>query len=101
MPIFTLEEGEISAVEKVRNTRSLVDFMQEFICEFENLQHIAFVQGIPPLSHEARLMREHAQSCFPQTPFSEHSLNLPLATQIGPRSVALVVVEKPDGGKNF
>lgn len=101
MPIFTLEEGEISAVEKVRNTRSLVDFMQEFICEFENLQHIAFIQGIPPLSHEARLMREHAQSCFPQTPFSEHSLNLPLATQIGPRSVALVVVEKPDSGKNF
>jgi DegV family protein with EDD domain len=96
MPIFTLEEGQISAVEKVRNTRSLVDFMQEFVCEFEELQHIAFIQSIPGLAHEARLMREHVQSCFPNTPFSEHTINLPLATLIGPRSIGLVVAEKPE-----
>ena len=96
MPIFTLEEGQISAVEKVRNTRGLVDFMQEFVCEFEELQHIAFIQSTPALSHEARLMREHVQSCFPHTPFSEHQINLALATLIGPRSVGLVAVEKLD-----
>jgi DegV family protein with EDD domain len=96
MPIFTLEEGQLSAVEKVRNTRSLVDFMQEFVCEFDDLQHIAFIQSIPPLAHEAKLMREHVQNCFPQTPFSEHTVNLPLATLIGPRSVGLVAVEKVD-----
>jgi DegV family protein with EDD domain len=101
MPIFTLEEGLISAVEKVRNTRGLVDFMQEFVCEFENLQHIAFIQSIPGLSHEARLMREHVQSCFPQTPFSEHNINLPLATLIGPRSMGLVVVEKVETIRRF
>lgn len=94
MPIFTLEEGQISAVEKVRNTRSLVDFMQEFICEFDDLLHIAFIQSTPPLVHEARLMREHAQTCFPQTPYSEHTINLPLAALIGPKSVGMVVTEK-------
>jgi DegV family protein with EDD domain len=101
MPIFTLEEGQISAVEKVRNSRSLVDFMQEFVCEFDDLQHIAFIQSTPAMSHEARLMREHAQSCFPQTPFSEHTINLPLATLIGPRSVGLVAVEKPESIRRF
>jgi DegV family protein with EDD domain len=101
MPIFTLEEGQISAVEKVRNSRSLVDFMQEFVCEFDDLQHIAFIQSVPGLSHEARLMREHAQNCFPQSPFSEHSINLPLATLIGPRSVGLVVIEKFDQTRHF
>lgn len=94
MPIFTLEEGQITAVEKVRNTRSLVDFLQEFICEFDTLQHIAFIQGIPAMSHEARLMREHAQNFYPQTPFSEHTINPPLATLIGPRSIGIVAVEK-------
>lgn len=94
MPIFTLEEGQISAVEKVRNTRSLVDFMQEFVCEFDDLQHISFIQSVPPMTHEARQMREHVQNCFPQTPFSEHPINITLATQIGPRSIGLVVVEK-------
>jgi DegV family protein with EDD domain len=94
LPIFTLEEGQLSAVEKVRNARSLVDFMQEFICEFEDLQHIAFIQSTSAMAHEAKLMREHAQSCFQQTPFSEHNINLALATMIGPRSIGLVVVEK-------
>jgi DegV family protein with EDD domain len=101
LPIFTLEEGHVSAVEKVRNTRGLVDFLQEFICEFDDLYHIAFIQGIPALTHEARLMREHAQSCFPQTPFSEHTINLPLATLIGPRSTGLVVIEKQDSSRSF
>jgi DegV family protein with EDD domain len=96
MPIFTLEEGQISAVEKVRNMRGLVDFMQEFIIEFDNLIHIAFIQSVPGQPHEARIMREHVQNTFPQTPFSEHSINLPLATLIGPRSLGLVVVEKPE-----
>jgi hypothetical protein len=51
---------------------------------------------VPGLPHEARLMREYVQSSFPQTPFSEHSINPPLATLIGPRSIGLVVVEKPE-----
>lgn len=99
MPIFTLEEGELNAVEKIRNSRGLVDFMQEFVCEFDELQHIAFIQSTTPMSHEARLMREHTQSCFASTPFSEHQINLPLAVQIGPRSVGLVVVEKVGEGR--
>jgi DegV family protein with EDD domain len=96
LPIFTLEEGQVSAVEKVRNTRSLVDFMQEFILEFDDLLHIAFIQSVPGLAHEARLMREHVQNSFSQTPFSEHAINLPLATLVGPRSLGLVVVERPE-----
>ena len=94
MPIFTLEEGQLSAVEKVRNPRGLLDFMQEFIMEFDDLLHIAFIQGTPALTHEARMMREHAQSCFAHTPFSEHTIQPHLAAILGPRTVGLVAVEK-------
>jgi hypothetical protein len=93
MPIFTLEEGRLSSVEKVRNNRALSDFMQEFICEFDAFDQIALVQSNPGMVHEARLLREHAQSYFPQTPFSELTISPPLATLIGPRSMGLVVVE--------
>lgn len=94
MPIFTLEEGQLSSVEKVKNSRGLVDFMQEFVLEFEDVQHIAFLQSSPGLAHESKAMREHVQNFFPQIPFSELTVNLPLATLIGPRSVGMVVVEK-------
>lgn len=96
LPIFTLEEGRLTSVEKVRNNRALSDFMQEFICEFDSLDQIALMQSSPGLSHESRLLREHAQTFFPQTPFSELTVNLPLATLFGPRSIGLVVIEKPD-----
>lgn len=95
LPIFTLEEGRLSSVEKVRNNRALADFMQEFICEFDGLDHIALLQSSPSMTHEAHLLREHAQSYFPQTPFSELTISPPLATLIGPRSLGLVVIEKP------
>lgn len=93
MPIFTLEDGQLSAVEKVRNSRGLVDFMQEFSLEFDKLLHIAYLQSTPGATHEARLMREHAQNCFPHANFSELNINLPLATLFGPRSLGLVIVE--------
>lgn len=99
MPIFVLEEGQISAVEKVRNLRGLADFMQEFILEFDNLLHIAFIQSVPSITHEVRLIREVVQNNHPSSPFSEHTINLPLATLIGPRSVGLIVVEKSDGSR--
>ncbi len=93
IPIFSLEEGKLSAIEKARNLRGVLDFFQEFLSEFDNLQHIAMIQGAPPFNHESHILREHAQDHFPKTPFSEHTVNLPLATLVGPRTLALIIME--------
>lgn len=93
IPICSLEEGRISSIEKARNQRGVLDFFQEFITEFDELQHIAFIQGVAPFNHETHLLREHAQGYYPKTPFSEHAINLPLATLMGPRTMGLIVLE--------
>ena len=93
IPIFSLEEGKLSSIEKARNLRGVLDFFQEFMSEFDNLQHIAMIQGAPPFNHESHILREHAQDHFPKTPFSEHTINLPLATLVGPRTLALIIME--------
>jgi DegV family protein with EDD domain len=93
LPIFALEEGQLSPLEKVRSHRHAMDFFQEFLDEFDHLQHIALIQSAPPNPQEARLLREHAQDSFPKTPFTEHTINLPLATLFGPRSMGLIVIE--------
>jgi fatty acid-binding protein DegV len=92
LPIFSLEEGSLSAVEKVRNYRGALDYFQEFLGEFDNLQHIAFLQGSPP-AHEAHLLRAAAQDLFPKTCFSEHTLNPPLAALLGPKTLGLFLLE--------
>jgi DegV family protein with EDD domain len=93
IPIFSLEEGKLSSIEKARNIRGVLDFFQEFMSEFDNLQHIAMIQGAPPFNHESHILREHAQDHFARTPFSEHTINLPLATLAGPRTLALIIME--------
>jgi DegV family protein with EDD domain len=93
LPIFTLEEGYLTPLEKVRSNRHLIDFIQEFLSEFTDLSAISVVQSMPSLPHEGRAIREHAQSNFPNTPFSEHPVSLPLATLFGPRALGVFAIE--------
>ncbi len=97
LPIYTLEDGHLTSIEKARNYRQLMDFFQEFLDEFSDLAHIAFIQSIPPLVHEARALREHAATLFPKTPFSEHSISLPLALLFGPHTIGLFAIESIEG----
>ena len=94
LPIFTLEEGHLTPLEKARNLRHLTDFFQEFLDEFNELYHVAFIQSVPTMAHESRVLREHASANFPKTPFSEHTISLSLAVLFGPRSVGVIAMEQ-------
>ncbi len=100
LPIFAMEEGHLTPLEKVRNHRNMLDFFQEFLDEFDSIQHIALLQSVTPNQQDSRLLREHAEDLFENTPFSEHAINLPLATLLGPRTQGLIVVENPDPKTN-
>ena len=93
LPIFSLEEGKLTPMEKVRNRRHTIDFYQEFMDEFDHLHHIALLQNASPNAQEARLLREHVQLEFPKISFTEHSINLPLATLLGPSACGLFLLE--------
>ena len=93
LPTYGLEDGGLAPLEKMRNQRHTIDFFQEFLSEFDNLQHIALLQSAPPNPQLTRLIREYAKANFPLTPLTEHPVNLPLATLFGPRSAGVIVVE--------
>ncbi|MEJ5314017.1 MAG: DegV family protein [Anaerolinea sp.] len=93
LPVLSFEEGKISPIEKARNVRGALDFFQEFLEEFEELRHIAVLQGISPFNHETQILRNYVHEMFPDVPFSEHSLNLPTAILFGPRTIGMVILE--------
>jgi fatty acid-binding protein DegV len=95
-PVYAIEEGKLTPLEKLRNQRQVITFFQEFIDEFDRLQHIALLQNIPPSQQEALFLREHAHENYPRTPFTTHPSIFALATMFGPRSLGLFVVETPD-----
>jgi DegV family protein with EDD domain len=95
MPIFSFEEGRMISVEKVRNSRHLLDNLQEFLDEFSELDYVAFMQSLPPMVTEARALKEHSTMLFTKTPFSEHTINPVLAALFGPHSVGIFAIEAP------
>ena len=96
LPLFSLEDGHLTPLEKVRNSRQLLDFLQEFLDEFSELYQIAVIQSTPPMVHEAKALKEHAAANFPKTPFNEITISLPLATLFGPRSLGVFAIEIPE-----
>ena len=96
LPIFSLEEGSLTSIEKVRNVRQLTDFFTEFLDEFSELYHISLIQGAQGQTNEGRTLQNHASINFPDTPFVEIPLNLPLAVLLGPRTQGIIVMEQPE-----
>jgi DegV family protein with EDD domain len=93
LPIYVLEEGKLSPLEKVKNQRQVIDLFQEFMDEFDHLQHIALLQGATANPQVGRLLREHAATNSPKIPFTEHNINLTLSTLFGPQTSGITVVE--------
>jgi DegV family protein with EDD domain len=94
IPFLTLENGQLTPLQKARSTRHLIDVLIEFLTEFNELKHVALLQGLPVMTGETRLIRERILETIPNTPFSEHTLGGALAALLGPRSLGLVVMER-------
>lgn len=96
LPIFTLEEGHLVPMEKVRTQRHLFEAFQDFMSEFEHPTHIALLHGLNYSSLRTRPLRQYMQEFFPETPFTEHALQPQMAALFGPQAVGLVISELGD-----
>jgi DegV family protein with EDD domain len=95
-PIFSLESGKLTPIEKVRSHRHAMVFFQEFLEEFDELNHIALVQNASPNFKEAKLFFENSRNHFPHSSITKHLINLPAAVLFGPKTMGLFVLENPD-----
>jgi DegV family protein with EDD domain len=96
LPMFILDSGHLVPTQKARNYRHLVDLLHEFLCEFTELDHVALLQGVPPFENETRALRERMVLDFENTPISEHTIGVALATIIGPRSLGMFVLQSEE-----
>jgi DegV family protein with EDD domain len=98
LPVFTLEEGCLVPMDKVRNERHLFDTFQDFLSEFNSPDHISLIRGDGHRDARVRLFRAFAGSMFPGTPFSEHPIQPALTGLFGEGSTGLVIMEKTRTG---
>ncbi len=96
LPIFAVEEGRLTPVEKVRTQRHLFESFQEFMNEFDDPAYIALARGASHNSIRTRHVRQYVQETFPDTMFSDHAITPHLAALFGPQSTGLVIMEKAE-----
>lgn len=96
IPFYVMESGRLVPVQKARNNRQMVDLLHEFASEFDHLQQIAVIQGIPPYEQEMRNLRDRLEIGFPEIPVNEYVLSASLLSLLGARSIGVVAMEAGD-----
>jgi DegV family protein with EDD domain len=96
LPIYSLEEGKLLPVQKVKNFRGLYDVFQEFLDEFDDLKMVTLLQNGIKAPIEERMFRQYCKERFRNSNFFELPISLPQAVLFGPQSLGLVVVENPE-----
>lgn len=93
LTVYTLEAEQLTPLEKIRNLRNLPDLFLEFLEEFDQLRHIGLVHSLNSTNSETRSVKQSVQELYPQSSYTEHALNVPLAAQFGPRTIGIIAVE--------
>jgi DegV family protein with EDD domain len=91
--LFYLNAGTLIPVQKVRNSRHLVESMLEFVAEFADPRRVALQQAVTGYHQEARTIRERLLLEYPDVGINELALTLPLAALFGPQSLGLFLWE--------
>jgi fatty acid-binding protein DegV len=94
LPLFTLDEGQLSLYKNVRTRRNLLESFQEFIEEFEHPQQVAILRGAETILRP-RALRTISHDLFPETPFDEREMSIPLMALFGAQSIEVAILETP------
>jgi fatty acid-binding protein DegV len=92
-PIFGLEDGKFTALEKQKNIHGAIEYFLEFIGEYDKLKEVVFLHSQRQSVVEASNIEQYVHENLPNVRYSEINCNEFLANLIGPRGFGLIVVE--------
>ncbi len=95
-PLFTLEEGNIIPIEKVRTRASAIEKLIEFVTEFDVIHQVAIIKNSPEATPETIAITEQLQETFPNLDVRVMAYGPVLASFIGSQALGVVVYEGPN-----
>jgi DegV family protein with EDD domain len=93
LPIFLLEDGCLLPLAKVRSRRTALEYFEEFLEEFQELERVTLLFG-ESTTPRTRLLSQHIQQAYCGANFSQHAIGLSLASLFGAQSIGLAVLAK-------
>ncbi len=90
-PLLILEEGDIVALEKVRNRAKAIEKLVEFITEFTRIERMVILHNNTP--EDVNSLIEQTNLVLPNLDISVDLYGPVLATHLGPNALGVVVFE--------
>jgi len=90
-PLLILEDGEIVALEKVRNRAKAIEKLVEFITEFTRIEKLVVLHGNTPL--DVQMLIEQTNLVIPNLDISVDHYGPVTATHVGTDALGVVVYE--------
>ncbi len=91
--IFSIEDGFLTSVDKVRAPQLALEFFLEFINEFDEITNLTFFQPENGTKLDLTFLKDQASIVFPSIPFSEQPVNTAFAALWGHNAFGLVLEE--------
>jgi DegV family protein with EDD domain len=91
--VFSLEDGQLVPVSKVKNLHLLMDNYLEFIDEFTELDQVSIIQR-KSTSLDSHSLRDHIINGYHGALFTDIPPNLAHAALFGPSAVSIFLLEK-------
>jgi len=92
-PFLTMEEGDITPMEKVRTRQQAIEKLVEFVVEFSLIERLAILQSSPRHTDDTRLLLERLAIDFPGRQWPVLAYGPALATFLGPDAMGVMVFE--------
>jgi DegV family protein with EDD domain len=94
MPLITVEDGLILAMEKIRTRSQAIDRLVDFAIEFVDLEDALILHHRMHMSEQTRALSDRLSSEFPSKHFPHTVYSPSLAALIGADATGLVILEE-------
>lgn len=91
-PLLIVEDGEISALDKIRTRGKSVDRLFEFVSEFAHFGRVTILQG--RLADEAQLLFQRLNETFHDKPLEVRPYGATLTAVLGPDALGVCVYDR-------
>jgi DegV family protein with EDD domain len=92
-PIYSLEEGRLTPIQKEKNLRNVFNVFQEFLEEFDELEFVGFASGNNSILPEEKFFRQYCKARFSKSIYNEYLLSFSMSLLFGPGSLSITVIE--------
>lgn len=93
-PIFTIEEGQLTSVQKVKSIGGITNFFQEFLGEFSDLESVSLSHNDLNFAIDSKLLRDTCKELHPGVNFQDVITNLPNTALFGRKNLIFSIAEK-------